>query len=133
MTPEQLSDRAKQLLGESGVERVTEFSRYPAGWDFGRGEALQPESIATLDWFLSRHGDVIEGRLSVFFSAEGVLDLMWDSTLWGAVNLALYANGVGYHFDGCGSEEDVFVAFDDIDTLLHVLQPEKHSSMRPTP
>ena len=97
-----LTDRAASVLGPNGVDRFAEFSSYQNGWDFGNGTALNSESVARMEEFLS-HFSGFERRPSLFLTQVGNLMLGWEDTYGSPVEIEFAPNAYRLYL---GSADD---------------------------
>jgi hypothetical protein len=92
----ELSKVAKAALGEIGIERFQEFSRYAQGWKdgFSVGEPLSFDSWQTMEHFLAKFKPVGKFPPSLFFSITGNLQLAWKTQQGEMIELEFLAFGI---------------------------------------
>lgn len=102
-----LSENSKRVIGEHGVQRFEEFKRYHDGWDYGRGKALSPRSVATFEAFLRQAPELSAVEPSLFLTSEGNIQLGWEDGEGGIVEVDFLPDGVEYYIDTAGEEGTV--------------------------
>lgn len=102
-----LSENSKRIIGDHGVQRFEEFKRYHDGWDYGRGKALSPRSVATFEAFLRQVPELSAVEPSLFLTSEGNLQLGWEDGEGGVVEVDFLPDGVEYYIDTTGEEGTV--------------------------
>jgi hypothetical protein len=73
MISTQLLSLITQKIDENSSKRVSYFGTLKKGWDFGRGEVIQPGSLNSFQNYLTNHQEKFPEDTSVFFSIEGNL------------------------------------------------------------
>jgi len=101
-----LSPNAITALGEHNVGRFLELKALKDGWDFGRGKALSPDSLSTMDLFLRSYNSFPE-RCSLFLSARGNLELAWDAGDDMVNSLEFYPEHIAYYIEATDDEGEV--------------------------
>lgn len=91
-----LSEKARQILGENGVQRYEQFKHYAAGWDSGNGQVLSSQSTAILEKFLNTF-DSFPDEPSIFFTRNGNLQLGWEDSQSNVLELEFFPDRVEYY------------------------------------
>jgi hypothetical protein len=102
-----ISENSKRVIGENGVKRFEEFRHYHDGWDYSRGKALSPRSVATFEVFLRLVPELAAVEPSLFLTPEGNLQLGWEDSNGGSVEVDFLLHGVEYYLDTAGEEGTV--------------------------
>jgi hypothetical protein len=112
-----LSSGARAIVGENGYARFKEFRSYAAGWDFGRGRALSPESVATLELFLAAFSD-FPTRPSLFMTEAGNLLLGWEDREAHRIEIECFPDRIAYYFENEDLEDGGEVDLDRLPLLV---------------
>lgn len=104
---DELSCKAKALLGERGVSRFQEFKRYRKGWDFDHGEELSKSSTAVLDMFLNEIKGFGESNPSIFMTQMGNLELSWEDETGAPVEVEFFADKVEFYLGASDEEGEI--------------------------
>ena len=64
-------------LGMRSLARLGELAQLPDGWDFGRGKALAPETVANLLKLVAYRGVNLPTDPRLFLNPDGGLSLVW--------------------------------------------------------
>jgi hypothetical protein len=116
-----LSDRAQAILGPNGVARFQEFWAYDHGWDFGRGQSLNPRSVAVFERFIAQFGAFGERRPSIFLSRDGNLVLAWEDATGERVEIE-FGRDRFIVFTARDDAEREFSVEREADSLVHMLE-----------
>jgi len=116
-----LSENSKRIIGEHGVQRFEEFKRYHDGWDYGRGRALSPRSVAAFESFLRRVPELAAVEPSLFLTAEGNLQLGWEDEQGRVVEVDFLPNRIDYFIES--SQEEGSSRLDALPQLIERIRP----------
>ncbi len=120
-----LSPKAVEVLGEHNTRRFEELSALKDGWDFGRGKALNSDSLRTIELFLRSYNSFPE-RCSLFLSARGNLELAWDAGDDMVNSLEFYPEHIAYYIEATDDEGEVSLT--NIHALVHKLLSTKKNA-----
>lgn len=104
--PLRLSPNARTVLGKHNTARFLELKALKDGWDFGRGKALNSDSLRTIELFLRSYNSFPE-RCSLFLSARGNLELAWDAGDDMVNSLEFYPEHIAYYIEATDDEGEV--------------------------
>jgi hypothetical protein len=104
-----------RVLGERAANRFSELSRIRYGWDFGRGESLHQAALGNLIALLS-HTVTSPPNPKLFLSADGSLEMRWQSPLQGRISVFIKDDRFEI-FKADAQEDSVFMASEVGDTL----------------
>lgn len=102
-----LSESARQTIGDNGLNRLREFTRYQPGWDLGEGKPLASRSVVLLSAFLSHLPELAPYRPSLFMTHEGNLELGFEDAEGRSISIEFYPDRVDYYLEGLGEEQTV--------------------------
>jgi hypothetical protein len=101
-----LGAEAAAALGVRGVKRLKAFQQLQPGWDSGRGEALQIDSLRALSSFFEETM-LRPPRLSVFMSGEGHLAVSWTDSKDQLIELEFFPDRIEFFIEATGDEGSV--------------------------
>lgn len=104
-----LNASARQIMGENGLNRLREFTRYEPGWDLGRGRPLALRSVVILNAFLNQLPELAAYRPSLFMTHEGNLELGSQDATGRSISIEFYPDKLDYYLEGLAEEQTVKV------------------------
>jgi hypothetical protein len=107
---DELSSKAKALLGERGASRFQDFRRYRKGWDFGAGEELSSSSTALMNMFLNDFNEFGGKTPSIFLTQVGNLELSWEDETGAPVEIEFFADKVEFYLGANDEEGEIAVS-----------------------
>jgi len=101
-----ISSHTQQFITKRGFARLVEFGKAKSGWDRGKGQSLNLESVAEMDIFI--HGLKFKpDRVSVFMSHAGNVVVSWPEPEEGLIELEFLAGAVSYFVESLDEERKV--------------------------
>jgi hypothetical protein len=123
---DELSTRARSILGENAAARFAEFRHYRDGWDVGRGRRLSTGSVAALEMFLAVHPD-FPTRPSLFLTRAGNLELAWENRSGRRVEVEFLPDRFQYFAESAAGEQEGELELRRLPELICRLDPEGRS------
>lgn len=115
-----LSKKSIDLIGQHGLNRFLEFKQYKFGWDSGCGKELSSRSVAILEYFISRLGE-LPTEPSLFFTREGNLQLGWEDEEGKSIEVECFPSHIEYYIEATGAEDSVALDGDELESLFKEL------------
>lgn len=118
-----LGQNARMLLGTESQSRIEKFKKYEKGWDCGRGEPLNSESIALLDSFVNKFARFGHTPPSLFLTRNGNLQISWEDTDGNVIEVEFFPDRAEFYIGR--TEEEGFVDIDPenpMDALERIIQ-----------
>jgi len=102
-----VSVRVFQAFGINALNRFEAFRDVAAGWDCGKGRALNPESEETLSLFLEAFASLQGINASLFLTTSGNLELQWEDDQGKSVEAEFFSDRVEAYLERDDTEIDV--------------------------
>jgi len=116
----------RDLLGESGEQRIEKLMSLRDGWDFGRGKRITKESKLRLYEFLQRYEEYLgEFQIYIFATSTGHFELMLSYDHNEIIDIECFDDGYEVFLFAAVCEEDECKRFqlDQIEKLDECLIP----------
>lgn len=103
MPTDELSANIIAIIGEHGAIRFNSFKDYPEGWG-GDGHKLSFASVGAMTYFVNIFKGTIHNP-SIFMTRLGNIQLGWDTTSNGYVELEFFPDHIECYFEKDDSEK----------------------------
>ena len=106
-------------IGGRGLDRLESFKKYPAGWNFGKGDALSPSVLQLFYDLLTNESFQPHASPSIFLTDDGYLELCWEDKKEKKVQIEIKRRSICYYFES--TEKEGEIRADDLDLLIKLL------------